>query len=487
MCDSGGNARISTTGNGEVQGPKWEWITSHDQRLKNLLLSGFQSDLTLVLGQKGLKVPVHRIFLQAGSQVLNSKITKSTEQLIIKNVDTRIFQLLLNYFYTGKSQVEMIDALELMQLATEYEVSGLRDNCATILIGDLSVESVLPLFQSGMLYAHGDLIQSTLKFICKNAKAVLQREEFTKLRQECLIEIIQQDSLKVLNEMVVFEAVHRWGVAECKRKNLDPTVVENLKSCLAKPLNYVRFSLMDPSEFALNVITKKILSTEESMELLASFLIPQRRSNLLPPGQFLSNPRNFICGETTVTRSIVGNNRSISDAHSGGNANGSETIMIRASENVLLKSISIPKKILQSKGPYVDYFYDLVEATLTISNGSDAACKLDNKIDTTLDNDLLKICLKPPYQVYKHDGWTGLRVTLSGQVGYSRASFDLKRRTNMSIHNEVFPENTCNRVVTNYGSFKTHRGFLNVEIKRPELCGPHLSYGFIEELELTAF
>lgn len=61
----------------------------------------------------------------------------------------------------------MGDALQLMQLATEYEVSGLRDECAQILKGDLTLENVLSLFQSGMEYAHGDFIQSTLKFICR--------------------------------------------------------------------------------------------------------------------------------------------------------------------------------------------------------------------------------------------------------------------------------------------------------------------------------
>lgn len=63
--------------------------------------------------------------------------------------------------------MEMVDALELMQLATEYEVSGLRDECATVLKGDLSLDNVLALFQSGMEYAHGDFIQSTLNFICE--------------------------------------------------------------------------------------------------------------------------------------------------------------------------------------------------------------------------------------------------------------------------------------------------------------------------------
>lgn len=42
-----------------------------------------------------LQVPVHRIFLQTGSQVLNGKIKESAKELIIDNVDTRIFKMLL--------------------------------------------------------------------------------------------------------------------------------------------------------------------------------------------------------------------------------------------------------------------------------------------------------------------------------------------------------------------------------------------------------
>lgn len=38
----------------------------------------------------------------------------------------------------------------------------------------------------------------------------MKRDEFAKLRLECLIEIIQQDSLIVMNEMEVFEAVNRY-------------------------------------------------------------------------------------------------------------------------------------------------------------------------------------------------------------------------------------------------------------------------------------
>jgi hypothetical protein len=73
----------------------------------------------------------------------------------------------LQYFYTGQSGTGMADALPLLQLATDYEVNELRNQCANILKGDLTLENVLELFQGAMKYAHGDLIQSTLKYICK--------------------------------------------------------------------------------------------------------------------------------------------------------------------------------------------------------------------------------------------------------------------------------------------------------------------------------
>lgn len=49
--------------------------------------------------------------------------------------------------------------------------------------------------------------------------------------------------------------------------------------------------------------------------------------NMLPPGRFVSSPRNFISGETVITRAVAGNERSIDNVDSFGNANGTETIM----------------------------------------------------------------------------------------------------------------------------------------------------------------
>lgn len=79
------------------------------------------------------------------------------------------------------------------------------------------------------------------------------------------------------NYFEILMSVCSWGIAECVRQRLDPQNAENLRKCLAKPLRHIRFSLMDPAEFALNVTTKKLLSMEESMELLNCFLVPPEK------------------------------------------------------------------------------------------------------------------------------------------------------------------------------------------------------------------
>ncbi len=70
----------------------------------------------------------------------------------------------------------------------------------------------------------------------------------------------------------------RWGQAECTRQKLDPTDNKNLRQVLEKPLGHIRFPVMDSSDFALNVATRNILGTDDSIALLTCFLVaPKKR------------------------------------------------------------------------------------------------------------------------------------------------------------------------------------------------------------------
>ncbi|XP_021953464.2 BTB/POZ domain-containing protein 2 [Folsomia candida] len=210
------------------------------------------TDLTLVLhGENDVvleEVPVHKLILQAGSSIFNRKITPevlSTGKLRVDNVDPKIFKLMISYLYTGNAAPSILDAIPLQKLATEYGLPYLTQICKDVLQGEVTEDNALALFEAGMAFADDDLIKSSLQFICKNAQRILKRKDFAELRMECLIEIIQENELQVVNEMEVFDAVYRWGEAECIRQKLDITDKKVFRKIISKPLTSVRFPLMD--------------------------------------------------------------------------------------------------------------------------------------------------------------------------------------------------------------------------------------------------
>ncbi|XP_035700482.1 BTB/POZ domain-containing protein 2-like [Folsomia candida] len=332
-----------------------------------------------------------------------------------------------------------------------------------------------------MEHAFGDIIQSTLELICRNARKVLKSEEFTNLRLDCLIEIIQQDSLKVGNEIEVFEAVYRWGLAECARRSLDPSNPENLRFCLAKPLNYIRFPLMDPEEFTLVVSSKKLLSLEESVELLTTFLVPAERRKLLPAGRFISNPRFYITDPGNgifIGRKFTSSSRQVQTVFSrSGNPNGSETITFKSTHALILKSICVPKALFQTHGPSYVYSYTSVKACVVASSKGFASNGIP--CDES-DPNVLGIPLNPPIKL----GTEGkLTLSFSGKLSFHQTTSNACSWTSLSL-GDVFPSDGFNKVVTNYGNFLNVADFEGeIQIERPPWHGLPLNCGIIEMLE----
>ncbi|OXA53522.1 Kelch-like protein 40 [Folsomia candida] len=237
------------------------------------------TDLTLVLhGENDVvleEVPVHKLILQAGSSIFNRKITPevlSTGKLRVDNVDPKIFKLMISYLYTGNAAPSILDAIPLQKLATEYGLPYLTQICKDVLQGEVTEDNALALFEAGMAFADDDLIKSSLQFICKNAQRILKRKDFAELRMECLIEIIQENELQVVNEMEVFDAVYRLPKNYIQTTDKCPISINGLGTCVA---------------------------------LLICFLVPPEKRSSIPHGRFSSSPRSWLLPE--MERSLANN------------------------------------------------------------------------------------------------------------------------------------------------------------------------------------
>jgi len=212
--------------------------------------------------------------------------------------------LFLKFLYTGDTGSELDELssiLKLLKIATDYQVTTLADICASKAEHCLSERNVLSIFQQAMECEHRPLINSSLIFICKHAWKIVDTDGFTELRQECLYEILKRDDLQVQSELHLFEAVLRWAHAECVRNNREPGDWENIRSTMTKVIGLIRFPVMDQAEFTLNVALKNFLSLEELVKILLYFTLPPAEREKIPPGRFISTPRQYYKPDLSAT------------------------------------------------------------------------------------------------------------------------------------------------------------------------------------------
>ncbi|XP_067643333.1 uncharacterized protein axed isoform X2 [Eurosta solidaginis] len=92
------------------------------------------------------------------------------------------------------------------------------------------------------------LLNNSLQLIDMHAQLVLTKQQINELRFEELEMIAKRDALQLSSELVLFNCLADWSIAECQRKKLDPTA-ENRRRVLG-PLCYApRYLLMSMGEF----------------------------------------------------------------------------------------------------------------------------------------------------------------------------------------------------------------------------------------------
>uniref|UniRef100_A0A034V2W8 BTB/POZ domain-containing protein 6-B n=1 Tax=Bactrocera dorsalis TaxID=27457 RepID=A0A034V2W8_BACDO len=156
------------------------------------------------------------------------------------------------------------------------------------------------------------LLNNSLQLIDMHAQLVLTKQQINELRFEELEMIAKREALQLSSELVLFNCLADWSVAECQRKKLDATA-ENRRRVLG-PLCYApryllmninefrkacdRVELLDPVEVSLvsDAIEGKKLKnlTPEQSQLLEKFRTPRPEFPKMPIHlSDRTNPKNY--------------------------------------------------------------------------------------------------------------------------------------------------------------------------------------------------
>ena len=155
---------------------------------KELLLSGKCCDVTIKVQNKRFKC--HRGILSVRSPVFSAMFEHDVQEeindkIIVKDVDSTIFQEFLLYLYTGSEEhLSMGNVIDLYKLADKYTVEDLKDVCVDHIKENITLENFCEFFLLSQQYNDSNLTDVTKKFFLKNSKEIVHHESWIKLLSE---------------------------------------------------------------------------------------------------------------------------------------------------------------------------------------------------------------------------------------------------------------------------------------------------------------
>ena len=131
--------------------------------------------------------------------------------------------------------------------AKKYSVPQVERRCSEFLKQSLTNENAIAMLQQALLFENAPLVDLCFGVIDKGAVECLQSDSFVETPAETLQLVLRRDTLGV-REVKLFEALVKWGVAQCNRQTLAPNP-GNIRRVLGTTLDLVRFPLYEYTHY----------------------------------------------------------------------------------------------------------------------------------------------------------------------------------------------------------------------------------------------
>lgn len=169
---------------------------------QTILKNGKFSDITFVINEK--KIQAHKVIVCARSPVFEAMFSNDCQEakeskVVISDVSTEVFELLLHFMYTNKVKQMETYGQELLVAADKYEITDLVSNCVQYFVDNTTINSVVDLLIFADKCNIEHLKSMCTKFIVANYKEVVVTESWQKLKNG---KRIQTDFLEVMSAFI---------------------------------------------------------------------------------------------------------------------------------------------------------------------------------------------------------------------------------------------------------------------------------------------
>ncbi|XP_005106750.2 BTB/POZ domain-containing protein 6 [Aplysia californica] len=261
----------------------WQSIDDVIKSNQLMLERQYACDVFFLLGEQGVRQGAHKYVLISRSTVFDSmfcgplcdsEASVASLDIALPDIEPDAFGSLLNYLYSGSTDVTADNVIPLLYAAKKYAVAGLINKCIAFVENHLDAQNACAVMEQAHFFDERDFQKKVLVVIQRKAEEVLATDDVTNLCEECLTTIVQSDQLMTKEELVL-SACKRWAESECQRRGLCVSD-ENCRIMLGNTLYMIRFPLLEPSIFVKEIVSGSLLSEEEKVDVMGRYIVASR-------------------------------------------------------------------------------------------------------------------------------------------------------------------------------------------------------------------
>ena len=220
-------------------------------------------------------IPAHKFLLSIRSPVFFAmfcgKMAETKEQIDLPDCEYDGMFEFLRYIYTDKVSLTENNVMQVAYLAAKYMIPCLAKECAIYLGRNLDSSNVFGVLKHAQHFANEDLLKYCWDFVDQMTKDVLKSSEFLTIERSLLQELVERDTLNT-REVDLFKAVNFWADNECKRQGIEADGSTKRQIIGEQIIKKLRFSVMKQGEFMEVVLDTKILTQEETSNVIMKFV-----------------------------------------------------------------------------------------------------------------------------------------------------------------------------------------------------------------------
>nr|XP_057923283.1 actin-binding protein IPP [Doryrhamphus excisus]XP_057923284.1 actin-binding protein IPP [Doryrhamphus excisus] len=219
-------------------------------------------DVGLRVGIRVFKV--HRLVLAASSPYFSALFSggmseADKQEVEILGVDTDVFEVLLEFVYTGSISVTVDNVQELMLAADMLQLNEVVSICGEFLKDHMDPSNCVGIFQFLEQIACMGMLEFSENYIHVHFLEVCIGDEFRGLSKDQIVKLLRSEELRIEDEYQVFTAAMDWVLHDvAKRRKYVVEVLEPVRFPLLSPQRLFKY-IEGITDFSLRVALQTLL------------------------------------------------------------------------------------------------------------------------------------------------------------------------------------------------------------------------------------